>query len=103
MGANQFGRCYYWAAQLAGIADLPKGQTFSGFVSDLVDRIQERFTNAALLQQHIETLSQKQLPVKFEYEILSSVRNRWFALFELANTAASLSIVIYSHIGQFKQ
>lgn len=70
MGANQFGRAYYWAAQLAGIADLPQGQTFSGFVSDLVDRIQERFTNAALLHEHIETLCQKQLPVKFEDNVL---------------------------------
>ena len=65
--SNQFGRCYYWAAQLAGMTDLPKGQTFSGFVSDLVDRIQMRFENATLLNTHLATLTTKQLPVKFEY------------------------------------
>lgn len=68
--SNQFGRCYYWTAQLAGIADLPKGQSFSGFVSDLVDRIQMRFKNATLLNDHLATLTTKQLPVKFEDNVL---------------------------------
>ena len=65
-GSNQFGRCYWWAAQLAGIADLPKGQSFSAFVSDLVDRIEQRFKHASLLNTHLVTLTAKQLPVKFE-------------------------------------
>ena len=40
---TNFGRAYWWAAQLAGLDDLEKGQTLANFVSDLVKRIKVLF------------------------------------------------------------
>ena len=60
--SNQFGRCYWWAAQLAGQQDLPAGQSFSTFVSQVVDRIEKRFKNAELFSSHLQLLMKKELP-----------------------------------------
>lgn len=60
--SNQFGRAYWWVAQLAGQQDLPSGQSFSTFVSEVVDRIEKRFKNAEIFSNHLEKLMNKELP-----------------------------------------
>lgn len=79
--ASAFGRSYYWAAKLGGIADLQNGESFKNFVSDLIDRIEKRFTNKKLLDSHLAVLTKKELPVNFENTVLSIALGT-FASFE---------------------